>query len=120
MLNTKKLKIMVMAISAVIFVVFLVACTSNDTTLVITDTSIEMNDSEFSGIETHTIMLTANDVITVDTKGNVFDILIVDESGTPMPFFGTGMSGRNLSGRIIEDGEYTITIEGSGRFRIFW
>jgi len=120
MLRIKKIKIMGMAISTVMAIVFLVACTPNDTGLVITDTSVEMNDSNFSGIETHTITLRANDVITVDTKGNVFDILIVDDSGTPMPFSGNGMSGRNLSGRIVEDGEYTITIEGSGRFRVSW
>ena len=84
----------------------------------ITDTSIEMNNNEFSGIETHTITFAANDVITVDTKENIFDILIVDESGVPMSFFGNGISGRNLRATVIEDGEYMITIEGSGRFRI--
>jgi len=53
MLILKKIKIMVMAISSGIAVVFLVDCIQNDTAsviidtdLVMIDTSIEMNDSE--------------------------------------------------------------------------
>jgi len=115
MLILKKFKYMVMAISAIIAVVFLVACSPNTN-----DTSIEMNDRNFSGIETHTITLRANDVIRLNTMGNTFSILIVDESGTPTLFSGDGINGRDLRATVIEDGEYTITIEGSGRFRISW
>ena len=120
MLNSKKIKIWISAIFLIVAVSFLVACTQNNTELVITDASIEMNDGKFTGVETHTVKLSANDVIIMDTRGNVFDVLIIDESETPMPFFGKGISGSNLKGTIVEDGEYTITIEGSGRFKISW
>ena len=124
-LNFKKTKMWIMLVSIIAVAFVLVACslnpiTQNDTGLVITDTSMEMNDRNFLGTETHTVELTANSVITIDTRGNVFDILIVNQSGTPMPFFGNGMSGSNMRGTIPEDGEYTITIEGNGQFSISW
>ena len=120
MRDFKKYKLWIGTIFLVFAFAFLVACSQNDTGLVITNKSIEMNDNKFSGTETHTITLKANDRITLDTRGNVFNVNIIDESGTPMPFFGNSISGSNLSGQIIEDGEHTITIEGSGSFKVSW
>ena len=98
---------------------FLVAC-SSDEGLVITDKRMEMNDSEFSGVVEHSAALAEGDVVTVDTRGNAFDIAIIHESGVPIPLSGNGVSGGNLQHVIVEAGEYMITVEGSGRFSISW
>lgn len=79
---------------------------------------MEMHDLHFSGSVTHTVTLSAGDVITVDTRGNAFNIDIVHESGTSLTS-GIGMTGR-FNSPITIDGDYLITIEGSGSFRVSW
>lgn len=79
---------------------------------------MEMHDPNFSGSTTHTFTLSAGDVLIVDTRGNTFNINIVHESGTSLTY-GIGMTGQ-FNFPITIDGDYVMTIEGNGSFRVSW
>jgi len=127
-LNFKKTKMWLTAISIIVVTFVLVACSLNptsesDTGLVITNNSMVMNDDDFSGTEIHTVALSSGNTVRINTYGNALDISIIHESGEPVWLTGEGMSttsSRGMSVGIAEGGEHIITVEGNGRFSISW
>jgi len=106
-----------------LLMVSMTAC-SGEAELVITDTSMEMTDGRFTGIETHTVSLITGAVVTFDivTRGGSIAISVFDETGSTI-LAGMGVEGAELSVVISADGEYTIKVDGDshrGRVRVSW
>jgi len=82
----------------------------------IRDLAVEMNDKNFSGTDTQTLELKKDDTVAFDSKGNVFGHKVVDEAGNEI------VSLDNLNGSVTttipKDGTYTITVTGSGDFKL--
>ena len=112
------------SIILVAFAMLLLTACSGETALIVSDTSMEMSYNNFSGTETHTVVLEAGTIVTFNmvTRRGTLDISIRDEFGNTA-FSGYGVTGNGMSFRIIESGEYTIRVSGNshmGSFRVSW
>ena len=108
-----------------VVILFLGGCSgatrTRNANLIITDTEVIMNTRAFDGTFSHTLFLTADTQLSVESleQGRRFDIDVTSDVDDFSPMYGNRVSG-TLNVRIIDDGNYTITVTGRGRFSISW
>jgi len=79
--------------------------------------SVNMGDNFFRNNFEQTLFLYEGATVTLDTHGGRFDLEIINEAGERHPMSGSGMAGR-FNAVVSTSGEYTITINGRGRFEL--
>ena len=109
----------------VVVILFLGGCSgatrTRNANLIVTETEVIMNTRAFDGTFSHTLFLTADTQLSFESleRGRRFDIDVTSDVDDFSPLYGNSVSGTfNVS--ITDDGNYTITVTGRGRFSISW